>query len=546
MEKKYQVEKGRTVLSYLPEEEGKKYICCLVNGRLRELTYTFENSEEVSLDFMDIQNAQASKIYEASLRYVVALAVKTINPKWDVKFYYNISRSIFGKILYKGKPLHINSALVKQLKATVDTLVEKDLPLQRIRTAKEEALRIYRENHFSDKVKVLTYRSEDFVHLYECKTDKLDYFDYLYSFLVPSTGYLKSYKIRFYDPGFLLQYPRSECQGQIPEFVDETKFAVTLSATSKWAENNDLDTVSGINRFIKTYGEMELINLSEARINNMLADLGSQIVNSPEHIRMICIAGPSSSGKTSFANRLRFELMARGLRPIRISMDDFYFPRADLPKGTDIESIEAIDIPFFNECMMKLISGETVLMPYYDFKDGKRKFAKELTVDENQPIIIEGIHALNSRLNQDIPQAQKYKIYISPQPQVNIDNHTPLSMTDMRLLRRIARDARTRNSSAKETISMWPNVRHGEFAYIYPTQENADFVFDSFVPYEPCALRNIVLPQLNQIKPNDPEYPVSQRLKSFVKYFLPIGITDIPCNSLMREFVGGSSYKDAR
>jgi uridine kinase len=196
--------------------------------------------------------------------------------------------------------------------------------------------------------------------------------------------------------------------------------------------------------------------------------------------------------------------------------------------------------------MTNLIQGEAVALPVYDFKNGIRSFGKPIQVEENQPIIIEGIHALNPKLTPSIPEAQKYKIYIAPQPQVNIDNHTPVSMTDMRLLRRIARDSRTRGSDATETINMWPNVRSGEFKYIYPTQENADFVFDSFFPYEPCALRNIVLPLLDKVRPDQKEYLTASRLKQMVKYFLPIPTNNIPCNSLMREFVGGSSFKDAR
>ncbi len=196
--------------------------------------------------------------------------------------------------------------------------------------------------------------------------------------------------------------------------------------------------------------------------------------------------------------------------------------------------------------MSKLIQGDAVPLPNYDFKEGIRTFSKPILVEDNQPIIIEGIHALNSKLTPSISEAQKYKIYIAPQPQVNIDNHTPLSMTDMRLLRRIARDSRTRGSDASDTISMWPNVRNGEFKYIYPTEENADFVFDSFFPYEPCALRNIVLPLLDKVQPTQQEYLTASRLKQMVKYFLPIPSNNIPCNSLMREFVGGSSFKDAR
>jgi uridine kinase len=258
------------------------------------------------------------------------------------------------------------------------------------------------------------------------------------------------------------------------------------------------------------------------------------------------VAGPSSSGKTSFANRLLFELMSKGLRPIRISIDDFYIPRDILKPGTDLESVDALDVPFFNKVITDLVSGEEVSLPTYDFKSGNRLFQKPIRLEDSQPMIIEGIHALNPLLTEAILTVQKYRIYIAPQPQVNLDYHTPMSMTDMRLLRRIARDSRTRNSSASDTIRMWPNVRGGEFKYIYPTQENADYVFDSFMHYELSALRNIVLPLLEKVAPEEPEYQTARRLMQMVRYFLPIPIEDIPCNSLMREFVGGTSFKDAR
>ncbi len=536
--------KGTPVISLLHEDKTQ-YVCCLISGRMRELTYVFDQDMDAEVEFLGIDDPQGAKIYEASIRFLTAMAIKAIDARLDVKFFYNISRSLFCRVITSKGIYKVTPSFVRKVDDKMKELIAADLTMNRTRVSKEEALSIYRQHRFVDKEKVLSYRSEDFVHLYECKNG-IQYYDYLYSYLVPSTGYLRHYKIQFYAPGFVVQYPRAEFQGTIPEFHDETKFAITLASTSKWAEGNSLDTVSNINHFIKQHGDMALINLCEARVNNMLADLGNAIVTQPNPIRLICIAGPSSSGKTSFANRVLFELMSRGLRPVRISMDDFYIPRAQLPEGTDLESLEAIDVPLFNDTMMKLIAGESVQMPYYDFKGGLRKFGKSLHLDENSPIIIEGIHALNNKLNTEIPQTQKYKIYISPQPQVNIDNHTPVSMTDMRLIRRIARDARTRDSDARETIDMWPNVRHGEFKYIYPTQENADFVFDSFMPYEPCALRNIVLPLLNKIKPCDLQYPVAQRLKSLVKYFLPIASNDIPCNSLIREFVGGSSFKDAR
>ncbi len=241
-----------------------------------------------------------------------------------------------------------------------------------------------------------------------------------------------------------------------------------------------------------------------------------------------------------------YQLMVMGYHPIRISIDDFYIPRDRMPEGTDIESVDALDVKLFNETIYGLIQGKSMPLPKYDFKTSLRTFTKPVRINLDDIIIIEGIHALNSVLTEGIPEHQKYRIYISPQSQVNIDNHSPLSMTDLRLLRRIARDARTRDSDAKETISMWPNVRNGEFRYVYPTQENADYVFDTFLPYEVGALKDIVLPLLDKITPDDDEYLVSSRLRSTVKLFASIPTEDIPCNSLIRAFVGDASFKDSR
>lgn len=539
-----EIKKGTSVLSLLDEKEKKNYYCCKIQGRIRELNYVFDHDGSYDIEFLNLENPDSTRIYTTSMRYLISLAVKEINPRLEIRFFYNISRSIFAKVIYPTG-FKMTSSFVSKVEEKMKEIIDSDIPFTRVKLTKEEAMKRYREEHLTDKLNVLRYRSESYVHVYQSKHNNVSYFDYLYGMMVPSSGYLSHFTLRYYAPGFLVQVPRSECHGEIPPFSDEMKFATSLASTYEWAEKNKLSTAYETNRFIKTYDAMSLINLCEARINNMLSDLGKEIVQD-DHIRLICVAGPSSSGKTSFANRLLFELMSRGLRPIRISIDNFYIPKKELPEGTDIESIEALDLPYFNDFISKLIQGEEVENPIYDFKTGNRTFSKAIHVDDNQPIIIEGIHALNNKMTAEIPDFQKYKIYIAPQPQVNIDNHTPISMTDMRLLRRIARDARTRGSDARETIGMWPNVRNGEFNYIYPTQENADFVFDSYYPYEPCVLKEIVLPQLDKITPDMEEFLTAQRLKNMIKYFLPISADDIPCNSLMREFVGGSSFKDAR
>ena len=546
MVKKMLLEKGKKVSDLLPNEEKENYICAKINGKIWELSNVFEKTSEEEVEFLGLDNSDATGIYVASLRYLIGLAIKSINPKLDVRFFNNISRAFFVRVINGKKTQLINQDFVNKLEEEMKKIIAKDIPFNKVKVSKDEAIDSYHKLGFSDKVQVLKYRTEDKVHLYQCSYNGKDYFDYPYERMVPSSRYLKHFKICYYAPGFILQVPRSEFGGAIPEFKDEVKFANALSTSSKWAEENHLDTASGINTFIKNYGAMSLINVCETRFNNMLCELGEHIVRNPEPIRCICVAGPSSSGKTSFSNRLMFQLMSRGLRPIRISMDDFYYTKDEGKEDMDIESVEAINVPLFNDSINKLVQGEYVALPTFDFKTSTRSFKKPISISENEPLIIEGIHALNPTLITQIPYSQKFRIYISPQPQVNLDNHTPLSMTHMRLLRRIARDAKTRDSDAKDTIEMWANVRKGEFKYIYPNQENADYVFDSFMHYELCALRNTVLPLLDKIKVDDKNYLTVLRLKQMVKYFVPISISDIPCNSLIREFVGGSSFKDAR
>lgn len=539
--------KGKALSSLLKPEDRKKYVAAIIGGKTKDLNYLLPDDKKTEIDYLDYTSPIAQRIYEASFRYLIGLAIKAIDKNYDVRFFYNISRSIFCRIIEKNQtPVRVRPEMVEEIKEKINGMIQEDIPFERIKISKEEALAHYKALGFVNKVQVLSYRPEDYVHIHHSVYRDLDYYDYLYSFLVPSSGYLKDFNLLYYAPGFLLQLPRAECGGKIPPFEDEEKFAATLASTSHWAEMNSLDTVAHINAFVKDYSPLALIDLSEARFNNKMTEVGKEIVHSEETIKVIAIAGPSSSGKTSFANRLTYELMSRGLRPVRISCDNFYIPREKLPKGTSLESIEALDLDFFNDTLLSLTEGEEVTLPLYDFKSGLRTEGKKLKLKSNQPLIIEGIHALDERMTRNIADSEKFRIYIAPQPQVNIDNHSPLSMTDLRLLRRIARDARTRGSSAKETISMWLDVREGEFLYIYPNQENADYVFDSFLPYEPGALRSIVLPLLEKATPEDQEYPVATRLKQMIRYFLPLPITDIPCCSILREFVGGTCYKDAR
>ncbi len=533
-------ERKVSLLSLLKEDEKKKYFCAKVNNRVRELTY--EVYYDATIEFLTLSDHEAMKIYEASLRYVFAMAFARAYPNMKIRFSYDVSRCISIHLLTPGAIA--TTAMLLRINHEVESIVKADYPLKRLIVSNEEAKRFYESKGFTDKESILRYRPEKTVHLYECD----GFMDYMYSHMVPSTGYLTSYKLRLYAPGFLLQYPRSECGGKIPEFEDAPTYNRTLKESHTWVKTIGTDTIAKINQEIETAGPIEFINICEARHNRQLAELGQLIEDDIDDIRLICVAGPSSSGKTTFANRLRIELLSRGIRPIRISIDDYYKEKKDIPLGADgepdLESIEALDIETFNQNMLDLINGETVTLPKFDFEIGKRVNGRTLKVGKEEPIIIEGIHALNDELTISIPKSNKFKIFISPQAQINLDDHNPLSLTDLRLVRRIVRDKKFRNSPAEETLSMWPNVRAGEFKWIYSTQEGSDYVYNSFLPYELPVMKKYAMPLLCAIDKESQYYPDAQRLLRMLKFFIDMSDEWVPSNSLMREFIGGSCYAD--
>lgn len=534
------LEQKTPILELIPIENQKKYIAAKVNNRLRELNY--EVYYDCEIELLDLTNSDAVKVYETSLRYLLAMAFRRVYPQYSVRFSYNVSRSIFIQFLnFSGS---IDNSIIQNLKKEVDALIEKDISFNRVTMSKEEALEIYKKEGYSDKIDVLKYRPEKIVHLYECD----GYLNYMYGYMVPSTGYLKYYVLRQYNPGLILQYPRAELGGLIPAFEEAPTFGKALKKAHQWAIICDAETVAKMNSHVSEETVVDFVNMCETKHNNMLAELGQIIEKDIDNIRLIAIAGPSSSGKTTFSNRLRIELMSRGINPLRISIDDYYLPKNQAPLdengNPDLEHIEALDIDLFNEHMLKLIQGEEITLPSFNFKTGMREDGPKCKVDSKTPIIIEGIHALNDILTSSIPKHQKFKIYISPQIQINVDNHNPISLTDIRLLRRIVRDKKSRNTSAEKTLEMWSSVRRGEFNWIYPNQEGANYIFNSELTYELCVMKKYALPALQAINNDHPYFIMANRLIKFLKHFKDIDDKFVPCNSLLREFIGGSCFYD--
>lgn len=535
--KEYQFDKELR-LSELPEASNKEFIVGRVNHRMRELSYKFYYDAEV--EFLSMDNPETVHIYEQSLRYLIAMAFKNIYPEYRIKFKYSISRSIFCYIVNDDFP-DIKKVLIN-LRKEMARLVSLDIPFERVTMTTQEAIDFYMENNYQDRIDIIEYRPDNKVHFYVCD----GYMNYMYGYMVPSTGYLSKYLFIPYEIGFLIQYPRAEKNGQIPVFKDAVQYVKTLRKASIWADIVEASTIAELNRHVENDSIVEFVHMCEANHNAMLTELGDKIKADIHNIRLIAIAGPSSSGKTTFSNRLRIELMTRGLKPITISLDNYYLNRDQIKPNEfgeiDLEHINTLDIALFNQNMLDLIAGKEVDIPIFNFKTKNRDGYTKLTVSEDNPIIIEGIHALNDQLSAMIPKKQIFKIYISPQLQMNLDDHNPISITNLRLLRRIVRDKKFRNAPAIRTLSMWDSVRRGEFKWIYPYQEKADYVYNSGLQYELCVMKKYALPTLLEI-PYDSEYYVTaNRLIKFLKYFVDIDDSFVPCNSLLREFIGGSCF----
>lgn len=520
-------------------EENKECIVCKVNNTLRELDYVVDRDSTV--EFLTTKDSKATKVYEAGLRFLITMAVyKYFDEEAEVYFDYSISRSIKCEI--KSKKFNVDTKFLKELDNKIQELVNKKLPIKRITVSKEEAIQIYEKFHFYDKIKTLKYRKEEKVHLYECD----GFYNYMYTLMVNNTSLINTYRFRLYTPGFIIQYPRADFNGEIPEFIDDVKFGRALKEEKNWINICNAQTIADLNDYIRNKNLTDLVNMCETRHNDSLCELGNIIKSNIDDIRLICVAGPSSSGKTTFTNRLRVELMSKGIKPYLISIDDFYLTKDQAPKdengNPDLEHIEALDIELFNESLAQLINGEEVALPEYNFMIGKRLFKKPIKLAQNTVILIEGIHALNERLTSSIPKHQKFKIYIAPQTQYHIDNHNPISLTDIRLLRRIVRDKQFRNTSPEQTLDMWPSVRNGEFKWIYPNQDNSDYVYNSELTYELGVMKKYALESLSNISRDSKHFITANRLVKFLKYFDDINDKYVPVNSVLREFIGGSSF----
>ena len=507
----------------------------IVNGRLRELNKKIKSDCELS--FVTTADRDGRRTYRRS---VVLLLQRAIYDVYGSMTQLHVMHSL-GEGYYCQLEKSVTEHDIDRIVCSMYSFVEKDLTITKHSAKTQYAEQLFKEKGLHDKERLLHYRRSSRVNLYE-----LDgVVDYFYGFMAPSTGMLKYFDIVPYENGFVLLFPGANSRSVEP-LVTSNKLFHTLDDSREWSKMLGIGTIGSLNDAIAAGRGQEIMLLQEALMEQKIGNLAAQIA-SDDKKKFVMIAGPSSSGKTSFANRLSIQLIAKGRKPHPLSLDDYYVDRELCPKhpdgSFDFECLESIDVKLFNEDMNRLLKGEAVDMPSFNFKTGKREYrGRKLVLGPDDILVIEGIHGLNDRLSQLIPSEHKFKIYISALTQLNIDEHNPLSTTDERLIRRIVRDARTRGTNAMETIAMWPSVRKGERENIFPFQEQADVMFNSALVYELAVLKVYAEPLLFGIERDCPEYLEAKRLLKLLDYFLPMPADGIPNNSLLREFVGGSCF----
>ena len=512
-----------------------------VNNAVENLDYPL--NDDCRLEFIDYSSEDGRRIYARSLVMVLVRAASEIFPGCSVVVKHTLGNGIYGVI-------RLNRALrdhdIALIEGRMREIVAADEPIVRHCLPKEKAIELLIKNNEQEKTELLKYHPLPEVDIYTCGW----FHEFSYRPMVPKTGLLKTFRLRFYLPGFILELPREENPAVVPEYVEQGKLANIYLEADKWGRVLGVQSVVSLNKIIKSGGYPELIRVAEAFHEKKIGQIADLIAANIDRIRLVLIAGPSSSGKTTFVQRLATQLRVNGIHPVPLSLDNYFVDREKTPRDEngqyDYECLDAIDRPLFNDHLSKLIQGEEVELPYFNFKTGRREFRGEvLRLKETDLIIIEGIHGLNDRLTSSIPMGRKFKIYVSALTQLNLDAHNRIRTTDLRLLRRIVRDHRCRGYEARETIRMWPQVRRGEDRYIFPFQEKADVMFNSALVYELAVLKNYAEPLLREITPEFPEHAYAAQLLKFLSYFVPLrDEKDIPANSIVREFIGNSCYLD--
>lgn len=535
----YGISYGEIVEEY---QESSRYPIVLVmkDGKLCELHKKLKR--DGVLEFVTTGDEIGHKTYKRSASLLLLKAVYHVAGRKNIKnivLHYSVASGYYYTI---DGNVEITEEFLAQVKAYMRELVERKIPILKRSVGTSEAIEIFHEHGMYDKEKLFRFRRGSRVNIYS-----LDGFeDYFYGFMVNHTGYLKYFELYPYDTGMVLQLPERSNPQEVPPFIPKPKIFQIQKESERWGEMMQADTVGALNEQIVSKGASQLLLVAEALQESKISQIARTIAENKDK-KFIMIAGPSSSGKTTFSHRLSIQLAAHGLRPHPIAVDNYFVNREDTPLDSEgnynFECLEAIDVKQFNEDMTRLLQGEEVELPYFNFKTGQREYRGNfMKLGKEDVLVIEGIHCLNDKLSSSLPTESKFKIYISALTQLNIDEHNRIPTTDGRLIRRIVRDARTRGTSAKQTIAMWNSVRRGEEENIFPYQESADVMFNSALIYELAVLKLYAEPLLFSIEKDEPEYNEAKRLLKFLDYFLGVPSESIPSNSILREFVGGGCF----
>ncbi len=536
----FQVENGTTLYSFgqmLQKTHPVLITAMKVNNKLMELTKTF--SEELNdVVLVDMENMDGVRIYQRSLSFVLIRAVLELFPGEDVNIMHSLSKGINCRL--RGRDL-VDSDIVL-IKGRMDEIIAADEPFVKRTISKEKAYDYFHSLNMPSKYELLKYRESETINVYQSGW----LMDYFYGYMLPRSGMIFAYDLILYNGGMVLMHPTKYVPTQVPEFEEQAKIAEALKEAVKWGALLGISSAYNLNDIVASGKEGEMIRITEALHEKKIAKIADQITKAQK--KLVLIAGPSSSGKTTFAHRLMVQLQVNGLKPITLSTDDYFVNRERTPLDDegkyDFESIEAVDTGQFNIDLSGLLQGDRVELPTFNFHLGQREYkGNSLQISEDQVVIIEGIHGLNEKLTAQISADQKFKIYISALTQLNIDEHNRIPTTDTRLIRRIVRDSKYRGHTALTTLRLWNSVRRGEEKNIFPFQESADAVFNSAIVYELSVFRKYAEPLLLQIPPSEPEFAEATRLLKFLSYFKSIENDKfIPQTALIREFIGGSCF----
>ena len=537
--KKLEVETNTTVSKLLKEEiENSKYQVtgCIYNNEYRNLET--EIQEDAKIELLDISTKEGMKIYIRTIVYIMGKAFESLYLKEKLMVEYQLGNAMYCKC----DNIKITDEFIKNLKEKMQEIIDKNLKIKKVEMTREEAQKFYEETNTSKGRLQFDFEENKIIYMYYCEK----YYNYCYGVLANRTGVIQKFDIVKYGEGFLIRYPSSKNPTELTQFKQTKKLAWALEEYEKIHSILDIITVYKLNKTIEEGRIKDVVMLAEALHEKKIANIADEIARR-KNVKMILIAGPSSSGKTTFAQRLGVQLRLNRLKPVTISVDNYFVERQDTPRDENgeynFEDIEAIDLKLFNEHLVKLLNGEEIEVPEFDFQLGTKKYnGKKMKLADDEILVIEGIHCLNDKLTSQIPKEQKYKIYISALTVLNMDRYNRISTTDTRLIRRIVRDYQFRGYSAVHTLNTWHKVTKGEEINIFPFQEEADSIFNTSLIYELCALKKIAMPLLQEIDNSYKEYAEAQRLINMLKYFRELPSERVPRNSLLKEFLGGGTF----